>query len=100
MQKGKRIGIVISPVKDHSGEYVAYFRSEFLQSTYTVYFKDTITGALALYNFGEMIRKQYDQQEVDFLLSEEEVPFRSEALVDVINRQHGFVEGKVVARQV
>ena len=87
-------------IADHKREYVAYFRSEFLQSTYSVYFKDTITGALALHNFGEMIRKQYDQQEVDFILSEEEVPFRSEALVEVINRQHGFVEGRVVARQV
>ena len=100
MQRAKRIGITISPVRGHRGEYVAYYRSEFLQSVYSVYFKDTITGALALHHFGEMVGKQYDEREVDFLLSEVEVPFESEALVDVINRREGLVEGKAVARQV
>jgi hypothetical protein len=42
-------------VEDHPGDYLAYFRSEFLDATYTVFFKDTITGALALHSFAEMI---------------------------------------------
>jgi hypothetical protein len=55
MKEKKKIRISIHPVEDHPGDYLAYFRSEFLDATYTVFFKDTITGALALHSFAEMI---------------------------------------------
>jgi len=48
----------------------------------------------------EMIRKKYEQKDIDFLLSEQEVPFRHEALLDVVNRQPSFFYGKLVSAQV
>ena len=39
MKEKKKIRISIHPVEDHPGDYLAYFRSEFLDATYTVFFK-------------------------------------------------------------
>jgi hypothetical protein len=99
MKEKKRIRISIHPVEDCPGNYLAYFRSEFLDATYTVFFKDTITGALALHSFAEMIRRKYQEKEVDFLLSEQELPFRNEALLDVVTRRPACFFGKLVSAQ-
>ena len=53
-----------------------------------------------LHTFSEMLRKKYEQKEIDFLLSEQEVPFRHEALLDVVKRQPSFFCGKLVSAQV
>ena len=100
MKTNKKINIMIHPVENRKGNYVAYFKSEFLNATFSVFFQDTITGALALHTFSEMIRKKYEQKEIDFILSEAQVPFRSEALLDVVNRQPSFFYGKLVSSQV
>ena len=100
MKTNKKINIMIHPVENRKGNYVAYFKSEFLNATFSVFFQDTITGALALHTFSEMIRKKYEQKEIDFILSEAQVPFRSEALLDVVNRQPSFLYGKLVSSQV
>ncbi len=52
--------IHVYPVDDSSDRYVASFSSEVLDATFSVVFKETITGAVALHTFAEMIRKQYD----------------------------------------
>ena len=55
MKNGKpEITVSIRPVKD--GFYLAYYHSDVLQATFSLYFKDTITGAIALNNFVEMLR--------------------------------------------
>ena len=95
MKTNKKINIMIHPVKNRKGNYVAYFKSEFLNATFSVFFQDTITGALALHTFSEIIRKKYEEKEVDFILSEEQVPFRSEALLNVVNRQPSFFTGSL-----
>ena len=46
-------------VPGSQGHYVAVFASEFLGATFAVTFQETITGAVALHTFAEMIRKQY-----------------------------------------
>jgi len=46
-----------------------------------------------------MIRKKYEQKQVEFLLSEQEVPFQNEALLDVVNRKPAFLYGKLVSSQ-
>ena len=99
MKEKKKIRISIHPVEDHPKDYLAYFRSEFLDATYTVFFKDTITGALALHSFAEMVRRKYQEKEVDFLLSEQELPFRNEALLDVVTRRPACFFGKLVSAQ-
>lgn len=100
MKTNKKIKIMIHQVENRKGNYVAYFKSEFLNATFSVFFQDTITGALALHTFSEMIHKKYEQKEIDFILSEAQVPFRSEALLDVVNRQPSFFCGKLVSAQV
>ena len=52
------------------------------------------------HTFSEMIRKKYEQKEIDFILSEAQVPFGSEALLDVVNSQPSFFYGKLVSSQV
>jgi hypothetical protein len=55
MKNGKpEITVSIRPVKD--GFYLAYYHSDVLQATFSLYFKDTIIGAISLNNFVEMLR--------------------------------------------
>ena len=54
-----RSTIQVYPVPDSRNQYVAVFSSEFLGATFSVTFPETITGAVALHTFAEMIRKQY-----------------------------------------
>jgi hypothetical protein len=59
MKNGKgEITVSIRPVKD--GFYLAYYHSEVLQATFSLYFKDSIVGAIALNNFVEMLRIKND----------------------------------------
>jgi hypothetical protein len=67
--------IVIRP--DADGYYKAVFSSEILSASYEVRFKSTITGAIALHNFSEMIRRHYGNVEIDFSYSEKETVFES-----------------------
>ena len=99
MNDKKRIPTSINRVENRKGDYIAHFRSEFLDATFSVFFRDTTTGALALNSFAEMIRKKYEQKQVEFLLSEQEVPFQNEALLDVVNRTPSFLYGKLVSAQ-
>ncbi len=55
MKNGKvEITIRIRQVKE--SHYLAYYHSEVMQTTVSLYCKDTITGAIALNNFVEMLR--------------------------------------------
>ena len=81
--------VVIKPVAGRKGEYLAYCRSGFLDATFSVYFKDTLMGALALHEFMEMIRRKYEEREVRTLLSEEEIHFKNEALLNVLASEEG-----------
>ena len=46
MKEKKKNRISIHPVENHPGDYLAYFRSEFLDATYAVFFKDTIVSSI------------------------------------------------------
>jgi len=54
-----RSTIQVHPVPDSQNQYVAVFASEFLGATFAVLFPETITGAVALHTFAEMIRKEH-----------------------------------------
>ncbi len=55
----KRPYITISPIQACPGQYIATFLSEVLGATFSVVFPETITGAVALHTFAEMIRSYY-----------------------------------------
>ena len=76
--------VVIKPVAGRKGEHLAYCHSRFLDATFSVYFKDTLMGALALHEFMAMIRRKYEEREVRTLVSREEILFKNEALLDVL----------------
>ncbi len=76
--------IVIKPVAGRKGEYLAYCRSAYLDATFAVYFKDTLMGGLALHSFIKMIERKYEDQSIRVLVSEEELLFKNEALLDVL----------------
>ena len=48
--------------------YVARYRSGFLGATYSVEFPNTVTGAVALYHFVEMLKTRYPGGQVTFML--------------------------------
>ena len=51
--------IRIAPVDGTSDRYIATFTSEALCATFSVVFKETVTGAVALHSFAEMLRSRY-----------------------------------------
>ena len=51
--------IRIAPVNGISDRYIAVFSSEALDATFSVVFRETVTGAVALHSFAEMVRSRY-----------------------------------------
>ena len=78
------LAITIQAVAGREGEYLAYFRCEPLDATFSVYFHDNLMGALALHDFAEMIRKKFGVESVRLELSDQAVVFRSPAVLDVL----------------
>ncbi len=48
--------------------YVARYTSDFLGATYNVEFANSITGAVALFHFVEMLKTRYPEGHVTFML--------------------------------
>ena len=76
--------LTIQAVSGREGEYLAYFRSEPLEATYSVYFRDSLMGAIALHEFAEMLRASYGVDGVRLELCDQAVVFRSPAVLDVL----------------
>ena len=61
MQRNNNIPrIRIAPVDGDSDRYIAVFRSEALNATFSVVFQENVSGAVALHSFAEMIRSHYN----------------------------------------
>ena len=84
MKMIKDIQITIKPIAGRRGEYIASYSSEFLDATFSVYFKDNILGAIALQSFAEMIKLKYEKERIEFVLSEEWMQFKSRDLFEVM----------------
>jgi hypothetical protein len=59
--------IQVYPVPGSHGHYAAVYTSEFLGASFAVTFPETITGAVTLHTFAEMIRNQYGKA-VDIII--------------------------------
>ena len=83
MKNNRTPVIRISGVKDNPGKFLASFHSEFLDATYSLLFNETVTGAVALHRFAQMIGSQYgctvELQIVDDFLS-----VNNQAVVDIL----------------
>jgi len=80
----KSLKVTIKQVENRQGEYIAYYRSEVLNATYLVYFRDNIFGSVALHEFSEMLRSKYRGSEVEFKISPEKLRFKSKALEEAL----------------
>jgi len=65
----RRPSIRVYPASPGSHRYVAVFPSEVLGATFAVVFRESVTGAVALHTFAEMIRKQYEHP-VEIIVSD------------------------------
>jgi len=83
MMSGRRPTIRIQPIDKRPGRFIASFNAEFLNATYALTFSESVTGALALHRFAQMIENQYGKQ-VNIQLPDELLPFRSEAVQDIL----------------
>ena len=68
--------------------YVARYQSGFLGALYTVEFANTVTGAVALYHFVDMLRSRYPNGNVTFQLPSQTVTHPVSAVQDAWSMQH------------
>ena len=83
MTRSNRLTVAIRPVPDNSDSYVAMFASPVLSSTFCVVFPDSITGALALHEFADMLSQRFGRS-VELHLDTDQFLPRSKALEDVL----------------
>ena len=83
MMNGRRPTIRIQAIAEKPGRFIASFNAEFLDATYALTFGETVTGALALHRFAQMIESQYGEQ-VNIQLPDDLLPFRGEAVRDIL----------------
>lgn len=81
MKKEKK-EIIIKKIEQRDHEFVAYYKSNFLRSTYACCFTDNIIGAVALDKFHEMIRLCFNEDKINLKIAEDEIKFKSQALLD------------------
>ena len=75
--------ITIAGVEDNPDRFIASFCSEFLDATYAVVFSQTITGAVALHRFVQMISDQYGKQ-VELRIANDLFPKPNKAVEDIL----------------
>jgi hypothetical protein len=78
--------IIIKEVENKENEFFAYFRNDFLQSTYCIFFNDTIFGAVALNHFYEMVKNHFEIKNLNLSISYEKIKFKNKAILDEITR--------------
>ena len=78
--------IIIRKIDNEKNEYFAYYKNEILQSTYSVFFCDSILGAIALNRFYEMIRSNFELKKLTLSVSGEAIRFKNKALLDEITK--------------
>ena len=83
MTRNDRLNVTIRPVPDDSGMYVATFDSPVLSSAFCVVFPDSVTGAIALHDFANMLHQHFGRT-VRLHLDTDLVPARSKAMDDVL----------------
>ena len=80
----QRIEITVQEIAQKKKQFIAFFRSEFYSATFSVVFRDTICGSIALSQFADMIRRKYDPADVNFTISGEKLEFKNQALLDLL----------------
>lgn len=80
--------VQITPHSEKPDWYVARYQSAFLGATYSVEFANSITGAVALHHFVEMLRSRYPEGRVVFTLPRGSQAHPVPAVRDAFSMQH------------
>ena len=83
----KNIKITIKQIEQHEGKYIAFYKSEFLDSTFCVYFSDSLQGSIAMLDFTNMLKSKYKTDDISFEISNEKLSFRSKELLNIMFSQ-------------
>ena len=81
------IKITIKQIEGCGGEYIVFYKSEFLKATYSVFFTDSIYGSVSLLDFAEMLKFKYDEKKVSFEISNEKITFQNSELLDLMMKR-------------
>ena len=81
---GRRPTIRIQSISNKPGRFIASFHAEFLDATYALTFGESVTGALALHRFAQMIESQYGKQP-NIQIADELFPFHTKAVTEVLD---------------
>ena len=54
---------------------------------YLSYFKDNIFGAVSLARFTEMIKTHFNEQKINLFISDKNIKFKSQALLDELTQK-------------
>lgn len=84
-QKKQSLQIRIEPVANQPGDYVAFYKTAILQSTYLLYFKDNILGSIALNTFSVMLAQHYNTK-VELCLLDKQAKIKNKALLDLFSQ--------------
>jgi len=76
--------ISVSPAAGKPGIYIATFTAEVLDATYSVLFRENITGAIALHSFAEMLREHYGRA-MKIELADGLYPLRNPAVRNILS---------------
>jgi len=86
MSKINKIQVFIKPVDGQNGQYLAFYQSDILHSTFFLSFKDDIMGAIALNSFVDMLGKKYEIN-IELSLAIEKAKFNNQALLDIVTQK-------------
>ena len=82
---GRRLPTIsVSAAAGKPGTYIGTFTAEVLDATYAVLFRESITGAIALHSFAEMLREHYGRA-VKIELADGLYPLRNPAVGDILS---------------
>ena len=83
MTRNNRLTVTIRQVPGDSETYIATFSSPVLSATFCVVFPNSITGAIALHDFAEMLHHRFGRS-VNLCLDTDLLPVTSKAIDDVL----------------
>ena len=98
MNRNNRLTVTIRPVPDDSQNYIAIFSSPVLASTFSVVFPDSVTGAIALHDFADMLHQHFGRS-VELHLDTDLFPVRSKAMDDVLAAMRESMENVGTGRR-
>ena len=98
MNRSNRLTVIIRRIPDDSQNYIATFDSPVLSSTFCLVFPDSVTGALALHDFADMLHQHFGRS-VELHLDTDLFPVRSKAMDDVLAAMRESMENVGTGRR-